>query len=258
MGDVSLSPAIRTGLEATRTAQNDATQAANRLALGRAVLSALDNAQAFSDSVSLDRRAQDLLGVKAGIDSGISALRAADEGLNSVERFLDQARSVAQRFENESDPAEQARLQDEFDTLTRQIDSLVADTSFLGRNLADSAQGSFSVRLDEDGGSTLDIQGRANDSASLGLTLDEASIDAAVATVRANRSALGFDTTVLQVRESFTEGLAQNLENAAADLVAADLNEQAAVAISSQTRQQIGQEALSLTAQSERSIVSLF
>jgi flagellin len=258
MAEVSLTPAIRTGLEATRVAGNNAADAANRLSLGRAILSALDGAQAFSDSVNLDQRAQDLLGVKAGIDIGISALRAANEGLSSIERFLEQAKSVAQRFEATDSAEEQARLQQIFDTLTQQIDNLAGDTSFLGRNLIDSAQGTLNVRLDEDGGSDLTVEGRASDSASLGLALDVDTIDAAIAQVRASQSALGFDTTVLQVREGFTENLSRTLEDAASRLVEADANEQAAIAISSQARQQLATQGLSLTAQSERSIAGLF
>ena len=258
MAEISLTPAIRTGLNVTRVASNDAAEAANRLSLGRAILSALDGAQAFSESVNLDRRAQDLLNVKAGIDNGISALRAANDGLSSIERFLEQAKSVAQRFAATNSADEQARLQDEFNTLAQQIDNLAGDTSFLGQNLINDAAGTLAVRLDEDGGSTLAVAGRASDSASLGLALDVDSIDAAIAQVRANQSALGFDATVLQVREAFTENLSRTLDDAASKLVEADLNEQAATALSSQARQQLALQGLSVTAQSERSITSLF
>jgi flagellin-like hook-associated protein FlgL len=83
-------------------------------------------------------------------------------------------------------------------------------------------------------------------------------VDNAIAAVRASQSALGFNTTVLQVRESFTKNLANTLDEAAAKLVNTDLNEQAATALASQTRAQLGILSLSLTTQSDRSIAGLF
>ena len=258
MADISLIPGIQSSLQATRTAATSATDAAQRLALGRAVLSALDGAQAFSQSLSLNQRAQDLLGAKNEIDLGISSLRAASEGLDSVERLLQQAKGVAQQFAGATTAEEQARLQDDFDTIVAQVDNLVGDTSFLGRNLIGETPGSLSVGLDETGDSTLVVDGRASDSTTLGLAINEAAIDSAIATVRANQSNLSFNVAVLQVREAFTEDLINTVDAAAADLVAADLNEQAALAVSSQTRQQLGVESINVAANAERSILSLF
>ena len=257
MADVSLTPGVSSSLEATRSAAADVQKAASRLALGRQILSALDGAAAFFQSVSLGNRAQDLLGAKAEIDNGIGALRAASDGLSSIERFLDQAKSIAQRFTNAT-PEEQARLQEEFDTVSQQVDNLAGDTAFLGRNLIGQTPGRFAVGFGPGGESGLDIEGRASDSAGLGLTLDEAAIDTAIASVRASQSALGFDATVLQVRERFTENLANTLDDAAAKLVDADLNEQAATALAARTRQQLGVLSLSLTTDADRSIGQLF
>jgi flagellin-like hook-associated protein FlgL len=98
MADISLTPGVQSSLEATRTAAADAQKAASRLALGRQILSALDGASAFFQSVSLGNRAQDLLSAKDQIDNGLGALRGANDGLTAVERFLEQAKSIAQRF----------------------------------------------------------------------------------------------------------------------------------------------------------------
>ena len=257
MADISLTPGVQSSLEATRTASADAQKAASRLALGRQILSALDGASAFFQSVSLGNRAQDLLGAKDQIDNGLGALRGANDGLTAVERFLEQAKSIAQRFENAT-PDQQTQLQDQFNAVSQQIDNLVSDTSFLGRNLINQTPSPLTVGFDPASGSGLDVTGRASDTASLGLTLNTDSVDNAIAAVRASQSALGFNATVLQVRDSFTQNLANTLDDAAAKLVNTDLNEQAATALSSQTRSQLGILSLSLTTQSDRSIAGLF
>jgi flagellin-like hook-associated protein FlgL len=257
MADVSLTPGVQSALDATRTAAAQAQTAANRLALGRQVLSALDGATAFSQSVSLGNRAQDLLSAKDQIDNGLGALRGANDGLTAVGRFLEQAKSIAQRFENAT-PDEQAQLQDQFNTVSQQIDNLTGDTSFVGRNLIGQDPSTLSVGFDPASGSGLDVAGRASDTASLGLTLNTDSVDNAIAAVRANQSALGFDSAVLQVRDAFNQNLASTLDEASAKLVSTDINEQAATALSSQTRAQLGILSLSVTTQSDRAITSLF
>ena len=256
MAEVTLSPVIQSALQTNRAAAASGARAANRLALGRQILSALDGAQAFSKSVSLSNRASDLLGAKNNIDLGISSLSAANAGLGSIERLLEQTKSVAQQFNAAQTTEEQTRLQAEFNTLTGQIDSLAGDTSFLGRNLIGPTPGGLEV--DFGGGSSLEVAGQASDSASLGVTLNVDAIDAAIATVRANQSAIGFGATVLQVREDFTTGLVANLQEGAANLVNADLEAEAATVLSSRTRQQLSQQAITIATQSERSILSLF
>jgi hypothetical protein len=63
---------------------------------------------------------------------------------------------------------------------------------------------------------------------------------------------------VLSIREEFNDKLINSLKEGEAKLIEADLNEQAATALSLETRTQLSASALKVTAQSERAILQLF
>ena len=83
-------------------------------------------------------------------------------------------------------------------------------------------------------------------------------ISAALVSLRGNGSTLGSNNTILKTRLDFTQNLVNTLEEGSGKLTLADLNEEAANLLALQTRQQLGINSLSLAAQSERAILSLF
>ncbi|MDP6180868.1 MAG: flagellin, partial [Desulfatiglandales bacterium] len=70
--------------------------------------------------------------------------------------------------------------------------------------------------------------------------------------------AMGTNASVLNLRLDFTTNLINSLEEGAAKLVNADLNEESANLLTLQTRQQLGTIGLSIAQQSEQSILRLF
>ncbi|TVQ85235.1 MAG: flagellin, partial [Micavibrio sp.] len=96
MSEVTLTAALRTNLLSLQRTQGllDITQ--NRLATGRKVNSALDDANAFFASQSLNNRASDLERLLDGIGQGVQTLKAADQGITSLTKLVEQAQSIAQ------------------------------------------------------------------------------------------------------------------------------------------------------------------
>ena len=94
MTDVVLTAALRSNLLNLQETQSliDVTQ--NRLATGRKVSSALDNPQSYFAAKSLSDRASDLTSLLDGIGQSISTIKAADEGITSLEGLIDQADSL--------------------------------------------------------------------------------------------------------------------------------------------------------------------
>jgi len=84
-----------------------------------------------------------------------------------------------------------------------------------------------------------------------------AQVDGAIAQLRSNASSFGSDVALLNIRENFTSSLNATLEEGAAKLVNADLNEAAALALSSQVKQQLGTASLRLTTQAEQLVGQL-
>jgi flagellin-like hook-associated protein FlgL len=257
--DIELNSALRTTIGATQRIQSQLERAQERLATGRKDDDARGNVAAAFVARSLSDRASDLLGVKDTIGQGASKAKVALHGLETVSNTLDQLKAVAQQYQASSNPAEQAALQSQFDGLAQQLDNFTRDSSLGGTNLISADADTLTIPVDESGTSSLIISGQPSDSATLGVAIgDISSIDAAQQQVRAAAQSIGSDASVVAIREDFTDKLVNSLEKGAAKLVQTDLNEEAANAISAQTRGALAIMATGLAAQSERAILQLF
>jgi flagellin-like hook-associated protein FlgL len=270
---VSLTQAVSGNLlELQRTATLiDRTQ--TRLSTGLKVNSAIDNASAFFTARALDNRASDLSSLKSNIDLAISSIQAAIDGIDSISDLVQQAKGLASNAKATGDTNERSTLAVQFNELLGQIDSLANDSTFNGINLLKASPDNLDVIFNEDNTSNLTVTGLDNTTASTGINIATAAnnfglssnidtaltaISTALVTLRGNASTLGSNATILRTRLDFTENLVNTLEGGSGKLTLADLNEESANLLSLQTRQQLGLNSLSLAAQSERAILSLF
>ncbi|MCJ2012916.1 flagellin [Methylobacterium sp. J-076] len=93
--DITLTAATRQNLLSLQdTAALQATTQ-NRLSTGKKVSSALDNPVTYFTSKSLDQRSGDLSSLLDGISNGIQTIQAANQGITSIQKLVDQAKSVA-------------------------------------------------------------------------------------------------------------------------------------------------------------------
>lgn len=95
MADVVLTSALRGNLQALQLTQAliDSTQL--KLSTGKKVNSALDNPQNFFAAQSLSNRASDLTRLLDGIGQSIQTVKAADKGVSSLTKLVEQAESIA-------------------------------------------------------------------------------------------------------------------------------------------------------------------
>lgn len=152
-----------------------------------------------------------------------------------------------------------------------QIDQLAKDASFNGVNLLNGDD--LQVIFNEDGTSSLDIQGVTRDASGLGLnrieddqawntnsgineTLD--GLKAATETLRLDASKFGSNLSVVENRQNFTKNMVNVLQTGASNLTLADTNEEAANLLALQTRQQLSSTALSMASQQDQSVLRLF
>jgi flagellin len=94
-----------------------------------------------------------------------------------------------------------------------------------------------------------------------GATAINASItalDAARDTVRTASKTLSNQLSTITTRQEFTSKMINTLEDGAATLVNADLNEEGANMLMLQTRQSLGTTSLSLASQAAQSVMRLF
>jgi flagellin-like hook-associated protein FlgL len=157
----------------------------------------------------------------------------------------------------------------EFGKLMKQIDQAAKDSGFNGVNLlgGDTLKASFN----EDGSSSLDVQGVSMGAAFLGLDGVKESdfmsadgidgvmkkLDGATETIKNQSSSFGTSLSIIQTRQDFGKALVNILNEGAGNMVNADLNAEAANSLALQTRMSLSQTALSLSAQTEQSVLRL-
>lgn len=244
-----------------------------RLSTGLKVNSAIDDASAYFTARSLTNRADDLSSLKENIDLSISTIQAAIAGIEAITELVEQAKGLTNTAKATGDTAERSLLAVQFNELLGQIDDLANDASFNGTNLISVSPDDLEVDFNEDGSSDLTITGLDSTTGASGLAIDAAvgnfgstsnidsalgDLNSALTELRTNAATLGSNNTVLQTRLNFTDELVNTLKDGSGKLTLADLNEESANLLALQTRQQLGLNSLSLAAQSERAILSLF
>ena len=95
MGDIAITSAVRANLQTLQSTAQMMAQTQNRLATGLKVSSALDNPQSYFTAAGLTSRATDLGALQDSMSLGVQTLKAADEGIKSIQKLVNQARSVA-------------------------------------------------------------------------------------------------------------------------------------------------------------------
>jgi flagellin len=97
MSDVVLSAGVRQNLLALQSTANLMSITQNRLATGKKVNSALDNPGNFFTSQSLNNRASDLNALLDSIGQAQKTIEAADQGITSLTKLVESAKSVAKQ-----------------------------------------------------------------------------------------------------------------------------------------------------------------
>ena len=165
----------------------------------------------------------------------------------------------------------------QFNSLRTQIDTTASDSGYNGVNLLNGD--TLKLSFNETGTSSVDIQTKDSSGASfaissttLGISAGTASqfgdntqLDAlstnltdALTTLRTQASALGSSLSVVQTRQDFTKSMINSLQTGADNLVLADSNQEGANLLALQTRQSLSTTALSLSAQADQAVLSLF
>ena len=95
MADISLTASMRSNLLSLQNTQSlmDTTQ--ERLSTGKKVNSAIDNPSSYYTAQSLTNRASDLSSLLDSMGQGIQTIKAADEAIEAITTFAQQAKAIA-------------------------------------------------------------------------------------------------------------------------------------------------------------------
>ncbi|PCI43588.1 MAG: flagellin [Alphaproteobacteria bacterium] len=250
----------------------------SRINTGLKVSSARDNAAVFAIAQGQRAELGGLNAVKSSLDQASSSLNVALAAAEAVSDLLIQLKEKAVAA---TDPgassATQTALNDEFQNLVAQIDTVVNNAEFNGVNAVKNG-GANIVALTGVPDGTLSIGNfsitiTATDiSANTGLALSAAvvitsagaassalaTITTAESTLNTFLSKLGAGAKRVDIQRAFTDKLSDAIEIGIGNLVDADLARESANLQSLQVRQQLGLQALSIANQAPGSILSLF
>lgn len=293
---ITLSSATRNNLLSLQNTSSLIDRTQERLATGLKVNNAIDDALAFFKARNLNSRASDLSTIKNNIANGISTIKAAVLGLETIESVLKQMKALTQSAISSPESATRAKLASQFNELRSQVDNIAEDAHYNGYNLLKNTSGAFvagadqltvkfNERVDNTSLNVLVVSGlkvsdfktmlgnsavatgaagaaglwgQTGTGAILAINAAVRAIDSALVTVRQAAQNFGTNSAQLQIRSEFTTNLINTLRGGAASLVNADLNEESANLLSLQTRQELGTTSLSIAQRSEQSILRLF
>jgi flagellin len=271
VSSVVLSGATQTNLLALQRTTTAIEITQERLSTGLRVNSAIDDSVAFFSASTLTHRASDLQVLKDDIDQAVSSAETAVTALAAIDDIVEQMKGLALSAKSDADSSNRSKAAVQFNDLKDQLDNLANDASYKGTNLIKGSPGNLKVTFSEDGSSTLTISGIASNSSGLSIAVAGADwvadtdvdtaindLDSALTTLRSSSSTIGSSSSLISLRLDFVNTLITQLEEGAAKLTNADLNEESANLLTLQTRQQLGTIGLSIAQSSDQSILRLF
>ena len=273
MENITLTSGMRQNLFSLQRTAKSMELTQNRLASGKKVNSALDDPIAFFAAQGHTQRSSDLAIRKDEMSEAIQTIKAADNGITAVLDLIASAKSLAQSALSNQDTTERGNLTAQYNDLISQIGTVALDSNYKGTNLLDAAQ-SLTITFDESGDSTLSVSGVDGtggataaagawgdadlDTGSAAINTDIGILDDARDALRISSTALSNKLSTVTIRQDFTDNMINTLQDGAANLTNADLNEEGANLLMLQTRQQLGTTSLSLASQAAQSVLRLF
>jgi len=275
LSTINLTAGMRANLFSLQKTSKDMEVTQNRLSTGLKVNTALDDPLNFFAAQEHRTRAGDLASRKDGMSEAIQTIKTANNGIESITNLIAQAKSLAQSALSAGyTDAETLGIQ--FNEVIAQIKSMAGDSGYKGVNLLNGE--SLTVEFDASSGdSTLGITGfTVSDAAVIsaavtgggwngGSAVDTAVVTGAIAgledaldILRVEAKKLSSNLSVITAREDFTSKMINTLEDGAAKLTEADMNEEGANMLMLQTRQALGTTSLSLASQAAQSVLRLF
>jgi len=266
---------MRANLFSLQKTSKDMEVTQNRLSTGLKVNTALDDPLNFFAAQEHRTRAGDLASRKDGMSEAIQTIKTANNGIEGITNLIAQAKSLAQSALSAGyTDAETLGLQ--FNEIVAQIKSMADDSGYKGINLLNGD--ALTVEFDASSGdSTLGITGFTVSAAtvisaavtgggwSTGTAVDTGVVTGAIAgledaqdILRVETKKLSSNLSVITARENFTSKMINTLEDGAAKLTEADMNEEGANMLMLQTRQALGTTSLSLASQAAQSVLRLF
>lgn len=272
--EITLTASMRNNLVSLQNTEVLMNRTQDRLATGKRVNSALDNATNFFAAAAHSLRASSLTARKDGMGEAIQTIKAANTGIEGVKALLESAKGLVESARSET--GARTTTESQFNQVMLQIKRLVNDSGYKGTNFLNGSTVTLDVLFNETGSNKLTLTGfgavasllgtaggqlttaAANFSLSSILNATATAINSAISELATESSKLSSNLSVINARLDFTNSMVNTLKEGADKLTLADSNEEGANMLALQTRQQLGVTSLSLASQAAQGVLRLF
>jgi flagellin len=134
-GDVVLSRGIRTNLLSLQDHASNLEISQNRLATGKRVNSALDSPLNYFQADNLRQRGKDLSGLLDQMGLGIDTLNLTGKAIEAIQKLAESAAGTLRAASTTTDNKVRNDARTSFEEIKSQINQLVQDASFNGKNM---------------------------------------------------------------------------------------------------------------------------
>jgi flagellin-like hook-associated protein FlgL len=276
---IQLTSGMRQNLFSLQQTAKDMEVTQKRLATGLRVNTALDDPINFFTAQEHRLRSTDLAGRKDGMSEAIQTIKAANVGIEGITNLLAQAKSLAQSAMSATS-TDAISFASAYATVMTQVNEMASDSGYRGVNLLQSGEltvqfaptadqstlhlsgfgataAEFSISGMSDAGTGVGwVSGTTVTTSTIQTAID--GIEEAVSTLRTEAKVLSNNLSIITAREEFSSQMMNTLNDGAAKLTEADMNEEGANMLMLQTRQALGTTSLSLASQAAQSVLRLF
>jgi flagellin len=277
--DITLTASMRSNLVSLQNTDVLTNRTQDRLATGKRVNSALDNATNFFAAAAHNLRASSLTARKDGMGESIQTIKAANTGIEGIKALLESAQGLVESARSET--GDRATTEAQFNQVMAQIKQLVSDSGYKGTNFLNGSTVTLDVLFNETGANKLTLSGFNGKASALGtgggklvtnmgasagttfsvaanLNATASAINSAISALATQSSKLSSNLAIINARLDFTNSMVNTLKEGADKLTLADSNEEGANMLALQTRQQLGVTSLSLASQAAQGVLRLF
>ncbi|MAP95422.1 MAG: flagellin [Ponticaulis sp.] len=274
VSSIHTNSAAMSALQTLKATNADLETTQNRISSGFKVAGTRDNAAVYAVAQNMRGDVAALTAVKTSLDRANSITDVAIAAGETISDLLIQMREKAVAAKDPSiDSVAREAYSEDFESILRQISTIVGDAEFDGANLLDgSLTNGIAFLADAGASDTLTVD---TENMSLGGTIITLSALADLTTVtRSSHAVTALNTSLDNVNSAlarlgssanrldshigFVQRLQDNLTSGVGNLVDADLSKESARLQALQVKQQLGVQALQIANQNPQTILSLF
>lgn len=252
----------------SRIANKMQAMAMERLASGKRINSAKDDAAGLAISTRMDAKVRGLNQAVRNANDGMSLAQTAEGAMGEISNILVRMRELAVQSANGTNAAsDRTAIQTEVTALIGQINDIAGRTDFNGVNLFDAAS-TFSIQTGVDTGQTVSIAftslnatglavGAVDLSTAVGASAALATISTSIDTVATQRANVGAAQSRLEATVNNLTSTATNLSEAKSRIQDADFSAESTKLAAAQILSQASTAMLAQANQSQQGVLSL-